>query len=1465
MFFLSISLLISAQAPTQISYQGVARNSSGTVISNQQIAIKFDIHQGSASGTIVFTEQHTGAAGVTTNAFGLFTTYIGSISNLGVINWANGPFFIEVSIDPANGTAYSSLGSQQLMSVPFALYAQTSGNSSSNPTITINSPNTISNPSFGIYSITVPSSSLSLNNNSLTISNGNTVVLPTATYSAGNGIDITGGVISNTLVPVTPTITGAGATSVSGTYPNLTIASPTVQTYSAGSGIDITSGVISNTATISLLGINAATVTGAYPNFTVNVPNSTMLPNAFNGQLLFHNGVIWDTIPRQKLYFDGNNVGIGTTSPQTNFHVVGGGRFDSHVSTPQVFTDNIKITGGNSGQVLTSDALGNGTWQTTNLNYNTSTNELALLQGTTTVATATLNGTGSNTVSITGAGMASVNPTTGSSFTVSVPNPTLSVNSGSISISNGNAVSLPVQTLSVGGGSIAISGGNAVAIPSSSTTLVQGSNVTLNQSGSTYTISAPAYSISLPGGNVAQITNGITTSTAPISPTNLTLSGSNNNILSAGGNTVGLNTYTVGNNLNISGGPNYTISAASYSLSANSNTLTLSNGAAVTTVTVPQQTLPLLTYSNTAAGGVLQSGPITNTVSIPNYTLSNTSNTITLNNGTVNSTAIVPVPVLTFTGSVLQSGPATNTVNLSSLSVWSNSVGVVYPTTLTNSVGVGTSGPLTDKMEINYASSPTSSHLHLRQGGADAFSRIKFSNSIATSKYWMSTVTSAVSDANSGYNFFYHNGSVGRNLFTVAGDGKVSVNPFGLVYPTLFEVNGAVELDSTIRFNGLNAMPPASNVSSGKLYFDKTSNKFKVSENGGAYVDLVPASSNGWSLLGNAGTNTTTNFIGTTDKIGLKFKTNNIDRLLIDTIGRVGIGNNTPFTAVHIKSEIGFPYVLLENALNQGGYIVARSGGTLGAPTYNGDGMSLGGFGVGGYDITNFGPSANMYGRTTEAWNSTSRGTALVFETTQNGTTNLSSKMIIDHNGYVGINTFNDYANPLSMLHVETDGSLDKGLRVSNTSSLTNGPSIYLDGQSQAWTITGANAGNGSGANKFVIRDYTNFTDRFVIDNTGNVGIGLVSPEGMLHVRNSAGSQIKFGNNNQPFYDWFFDVDGSANMYLKNESFGSSIMSFNPNNGFIGVGTNTAQAMLDVVSSSNVNAISASTSGTLEAFTAKNTNASTTSYAGNFDGGLTIKGKTTLNADYALKVSSSSFEVFGIRNNGNVGINVLNPSYKLQINSSNTVAALYSENIVTGNFANAHGIWGRVSSANTSTAAAAVFANSNGSGPSVYGFKNATDASGSAGRFEILNTANSADGVFVVTNGTGAAVHAVSGPTVAGSSNVALLLEGGHVKTVGGTPSVVTLIAGTASIVGNDIVGTYVITTTGSTTADQNIVNVTFNKPYSSAPNVMLFGNNGATFNAKPYATSVTSSGFTITFNGSVAPSTYSIKYLVIQ
>jgi hypothetical protein len=126
--------LAFAQAPQKFAYQGAARNASGNPIVNQLISIRASVIDGSPTGTIQYSETHN----VNTNAMGLFNVEIGGGSILSgsfpAITWGGGTKYMKVEFDPTGGSSYTLVGTTQILSVPYALYAASSGNSSSLPT-----------------------------------------------------------------------------------------------------------------------------------------------------------------------------------------------------------------------------------------------------------------------------------------------------------------------------------------------------------------------------------------------------------------------------------------------------------------------------------------------------------------------------------------------------------------------------------------------------------------------------------------------------------------------------------------------------------------------------------------------------------------------------------------------------------------------------------------------------------------------------------------------------------------------------------------------------------------------------------------------------------------------------------------------------------------------------------------------------------------------------------------------------------------------------------------------------------------------------------------------------------------------------------------------------------------------------------------------------------------------------------
>ena len=317
--------VFSQTIPHVINYQGLARDINGDpVITN--ISVKLFLSTTPLSGGSIYQETYNNLATVK----GLFNIKFGS-AGAGIpanLNWASQPYYLVVEIDPTGGNNFVSIGSQQLLSVPMALYAEKAGNVtnySAGTNVNING-NTIN-----------ATPSLNINVNNLSISGGNTVMLPNAppqstltsspnatvtsigtnsfdisipNYIAGTNVTITpaGGnnysissgpgvgnppgffvnaphtsttILNSTtlnIVPMSSTVS-AGNTNitVSGAAPNFTISSTPTLAINAGS-LSISNG---NTVTLplsppptSITGIGSATVTNIGQSFTINTPAS---------------------------------------------------------------------------------------------------------------------------------------------------------------------------------------------------------------------------------------------------------------------------------------------------------------------------------------------------------------------------------------------------------------------------------------------------------------------------------------------------------------------------------------------------------------------------------------------------------------------------------------------------------------------------------------------------------------------------------------------------------------------------------------------------------------------------------------------------------------------------------------------------------------------------------------------------------------------------------------------------------------------------------------------------------------------------------------------------------------------------------------------------------------------------------------------------------------------------------------
>ncbi len=118
-----LTLNLLAQAPQGISHQAVIRDAANQPVTETTIGIQVSILQGSAQGTVVYSETHTPVS----NANGLISFLIGQgtvVSGVfSAINWPVGPYFIKTEADPQGGTNYTIEGISQLLSVPYALFS----------------------------------------------------------------------------------------------------------------------------------------------------------------------------------------------------------------------------------------------------------------------------------------------------------------------------------------------------------------------------------------------------------------------------------------------------------------------------------------------------------------------------------------------------------------------------------------------------------------------------------------------------------------------------------------------------------------------------------------------------------------------------------------------------------------------------------------------------------------------------------------------------------------------------------------------------------------------------------------------------------------------------------------------------------------------------------------------------------------------------------------------------------------------------------------------------------------------------------------------------------------------------------------------------------------------------------------------------------------------------------------------
>lgn len=340
------TLFMQAQPDQGFNYQAVIRDPGGAILSNTSVNLRFQVFQTSPSGNLIYQESHS----PTTNQFGLVVAVIGKgtpdLGDFDQIDWMSDEHYLIVEVSGAK------VDTLLFETVPYAKVAtqmklpDLQDVEASNPIAdqTLKWDGAAWVPADDLVDdadsdATNELQTLSLTGADLSLSDGGgTVSLPT--YTAGTGIDVTGGVITNTgdLDPFNEiqTLSLAGA--------DLTLSQSggtvTLPTYTAGTGIDVTGSVITNTGDtdpgddITLGSVAGGDLGGTFPSPSVvqiqGNPVGSTTPTS--GQVLKWDGSAWApatdnagtsvwSLNGSDAFYTSGQVGIGTSSPDGELEV----------------------------------------------------------------------------------------------------------------------------------------------------------------------------------------------------------------------------------------------------------------------------------------------------------------------------------------------------------------------------------------------------------------------------------------------------------------------------------------------------------------------------------------------------------------------------------------------------------------------------------------------------------------------------------------------------------------------------------------------------------------------------------------------------------------------------------------------------------------------------------------------------------------------------------------------------------------------------------------------------------------------------------------------------------------------------------------------------------------------------------------------------------------------------------------
>lgn len=144
------------------------------------------------------------------------------------------------------------------------------------------------------------------------------------------------------------------------------------------------------------------------------------------------------------------------------------------------------------------------------------------------------------------------------------------------------------------------------------------------------------------------------------------------------------------------------------------------------------------------------------------------------------------------------------------------------------------------------------------------------------------------------------------------------------------------------------------------------------------------------------------------------FFNNGTEVLTIDADGNLGIGANDPVRRLHVETD----------QANVARFVSTAASDAAGGPAvrmYNDDGAAIASghrlalLTMGAHNGTALATGAQWEAFATETWTPSANGTKMAFLTTANGASNASQRLVIDHNGNIGVNV----SDPDELLHVQ--------------------------------------------------------------------------------------------------------------------------------------------------------------------------------------------------------------------------------------------------------------------------------------------------------------------------------------------------------------------------------------------------------------------------------------------------------------